>query len=228
MKSCFNGINIFFLYMIISLENVKSLLDFNYPSAISLLNQNVFIVEENGIFVYDKQLKNIIYNHSFQEESDKINNSDKLSKVVIKLKANYIICLINGKIFSYDPEGKNLLLKTETVINERNYYYPVLIPLTALNEGNNYHYIIAYFFHISDSYKLKLILYNINTFRKSNNFIKDLTLDKFEDNKFFLSKDYNFLNKGLSCEYMQCEDKNQYNYLVCFFFLWKVKNINYL
>ena len=74
MKSCFNGINIFFLYMIISLENVKSLLDFNYPSAISLLNQNVFIVEENGIFVYDKQLKNIIYSHPFQEESDKINN----------------------------------------------------------------------------------------------------------------------------------------------------------
>ena len=70
MKSCFNGINIFFLYMIILLENVKSLLDFNYPSAISFPNKNVFIVEKDGIFVYDEQLKNIIYNHPFKYEND--------------------------------------------------------------------------------------------------------------------------------------------------------------
>ena len=106
MKSCFNAINIFFLYILISFENVISLLDFNYPSAISLSNKNVFVVEKNGIFVYDEQLKNIIYSHPFQDENDKINDSDKLSKVVIKYKANYIICLINRKIFSLIKKEK--------------------------------------------------------------------------------------------------------------------------
>ena len=43
MKSC---LKIFFLYIIFSFENVISLLDFNYPSAISLSNKNVFVVEK--------------------------------------------------------------------------------------------------------------------------------------------------------------------------------------
>ena len=158
MKSCFNLINIFFLYLIISFGNVISLLDFNYPSSIILLNKNLFVVEKDGIFVFDEQLKNIIYSHPFEDENDKINDPEKLSKVVIKFKANYTICLINRKIFFFDQEGKDLLLKTDTIINEVNYYYPVLIPFTALNEQNNYYYIIAYFFYESNSYKQKLLL----------------------------------------------------------------------
>ena len=220
MKSCFNCIIIFFLYIIISFRNVISLLDFNYPSAITLSNKNVFVVEKDGIFVYDEQLKNIKYSHPFEDESDKIDDSEKLSKVVIKFKANYIICLINRKIFFFDQEGKDLLLKPDTVINEVNYYYPVLIPFTALNEQNNYYYIIAYFFYSNNSYKLKLILNKINTYDKTNNYVDNEELEQMT-NKNILYSGYDFHKKGLSCEYMQCENKNEFNYLVCFFIIKK-------
>ena len=59
MKSSFNKINIFLLYILIPLGNAFNLLDFNYPSVIGLFNNNIFIVEKEGIFVYDEQLKNI-------------------------------------------------------------------------------------------------------------------------------------------------------------------------
>ena len=144
MKSCFNRINIFILHILILLGNGFILLDFNYPTAISLLNKNVFVVEKEGLFVYDEQLKNIIYSYPFKYENDKINNSDKFSKVIIKLKANYIICLINGKIFFLDQEGKELLLETEeAIIPDTNYYYPDLIPIPTLNDqDNNYYYYV--------------------------------------------------------------------------------------
>ena len=138
MKSGFNGINIFLLYIVIPFGNMISSLDLNFPSAISLPNKNVFVVEKNGIFVYDEQLKNITYSHPFQDKSDKITDSEKLSKVIIKFKASYIICLINRKIFFFDQEGKDLLLKTEAIITEVNYYYPALIPMPVLNVGNKY------------------------------------------------------------------------------------------
>ena len=222
MKSCFNGINIFLLYIIISFKNVISLLDFNYPSAISLPNKNIFIVKKNGIFVYDRQLENITYSYLFEDESDIINDSDKLSKVVIKLKANYIICLINRKIYFFDQEGKKLLLKTGIIINDADYYYPALIPLEHLITQNNYYYIIAYLFSSSNSYKLKLIFNYINTNSPSNFNINAITLDKMKDKPILgISSTYDFHNMGLSCEYMQCENKDDddYNYLVCFYII---------
>ena len=76
MKSIFYCLNYFILLLIvIFFEEIYSLLDFTYPSAIGLMNQNVFIVEQNGVFVYDEELKNIIYSHTF-EESEKITSLD--------------------------------------------------------------------------------------------------------------------------------------------------------
>ena len=222
MKSDLNRINIFLLYIIIPLGNAFNLLDFNYPSAIGLLNKNVFIVEKEGIFVYDEQLKNIIYKHPFKYENDKINSDDKLSKVVIKFKANYIICLINGKIFFFDREGKELLLETDPIITETNYYYPDLIPIITLNEQNNYiyyYYVITYLISSSDSYQQKLIFCKINTYTKINIPIQSLTENELIDKKIGKDK-YPFLDKGLSCEYMHSfNTKEFYDYLACFFII---------
>ena len=137
MKSSFNGINILILYiLIISMKKVTSLLDFNYPSAINLLNRNIFIVEKDGIFVYDEYLENIIYNYPFISENDKINTLDKLSKVIIRYKRNYVICLINSKIYFFDYGGK-LLVETEKLITEEDIYNPTLTPI-IFNEDNYY------------------------------------------------------------------------------------------
>ena len=121
MNSGFNVINFLILAFILSIGKVNSLLNFNYPSAISLSNGNIFIVEKEGIYVYDGNLKNKLYSYTFQAEDDKIKNSNDLSNVIIKAKGIYILCLINSKIFIFDYEGK-YLSKTDKLINDANIY----------------------------------------------------------------------------------------------------------
>ena len=220
MKSSFNGIIIFILYIIISFIKVISLLDFTYPSAISLLNGNIFIVEKRGILVYDSQMQDIIYNYPFQE-NEEINNLNLLSNVVIKSKRNFVICLINSKIYFFDYEGK-LLKETEKIITEQEIYNPTLTPI-LFDVYNFYYYIISYYSFNNNIYTLKFLYYKINLSDKTNIYITSYEIDKREVSILFGKKIYNFQNKGLSCEYMQAENKDQDIYLVCFF-IFKLKD----
>ena len=88
-----------------------------------------------------------------------------------------------------------------------------------MNEQNNYYYIIAYFFYESNSYKQKILLYNINTYAKRNDYINELLLNQMENSGIWPNPKYDFHNKGLSCEYMQSSGDDVYNYLVCFFII---------
>ena len=143
-------------------------------------------------------------------------NLNSLSNVDIKFKRNYIICLINSKIYFLDYEGK-LLKETEKLITDANIHNPTLTPI-LLNDENFYYYVISYFLYSSNIYKLKLLYYKINLSDKSNNYITQLVIDKREVSSYvFFTDTYYYQNKGLSCEYMQAENKNEDNYLVCFF-----------
>ena len=48
-----------------------------------------------------------------------------------------------------------------------------------------------------------------------------MVIDKVESSSFFSTKTYYFQNMGLSCEYMQAENEEQHNFLVCFYILKK-------
>ena len=113
MMSNYNYI-IFIIYLIESIKDVTSV-DLSFPSSISLPNGNIFVVEKEGIFVYDEQLLNIIHNYPFETENEKINDVNSLSNIIIKYQDNYIIGLINLKIYFFDFEGIKLL-KTDRII----------------------------------------------------------------------------------------------------------------
>ena len=218
MKSLIKALNLsIFLFII---KNVISLLDFTYPSAINLPNKNIFIVEKEGIYVYDENMQNIENSYLFQEENEKINNLDILSNVRIISKGNLISCLINRKIFFFDYEGK-FFSKTDILISEETYYYPALTYIQ--NEGNYYYYTISY---IIDSYKQRVLYYRLNIYDKSNNPINQLTLNEMESKNGLLTDKYDYHNMGLSCDYMQCENKEQYNLLVCFMTIKKSNKIS--
>ena len=225
MEYSININKIFILFVMFNLfGKIYDLLNFNYPSAITLTNKNVFIVEMDGIFVFDKNLKNIIYSYSF-EDSEKISNTEILSRVVIKPERSHIICLINGKIFFFDYEGK-FLTKTSKLITEQRNYHTDLVPI-PLGDANSYYYVISYFIEDSGSYKQKVLYYKINLIDKSNNLIQSKTLNKMEEKAWvgYGTDTYTFDNKGLSCEYMQCENKAQYIYLVCFLTIKKDEDV---
>ena len=217
----FNLIIINILIIFLSIKNVISLLDFTYPSALSLSNKNVFIVEKEGIFVYDENLENIIHSYYFQDEDGKINSLDILSNVRIVFKRGYIAYFINLKIFFFDYEGK-FFAKTGKLLPDKNFYYLDLnyIPIV---EGDCYYYVITYFIDVNGSIKQRVLYYKLNIKTKLNNLINELTLDEFESKNGLLTDTYDFNNMGLSCEYMQCQNDDEYNYLVCFMTIIKKK-----
>ena len=212
MKCNINLLHLSILFL--TIENTVSILDFTYPSAIGLLNKNIFIVEKEGFYVYDENLQNIIYSYPFQEEREKINNLDILSKVRIVSKGNFIVCLVNRKIYFFDYEGK-LFSKTDELITEEIYYYPALT-FIPIDEGNCYYYTISYFIGVNGSYKQRVLYYKLSKYDKINYPINELTLNEFESKKTIGTDSYDFNNMGLSCEYMQSENEEEYKYLVCF------------
>ena len=211
MKSTSEYINIFIVYLFLSIYQVISV-DFQYPTAIGLPNGNIFIVEKNGIFVYDEQLLNAIYNYPF-EENEKIDDTNKLANTDIKFQNNYIICLINLKIYFFDCEG-NKLLTTDKIIVDENISYPSITPID-LKIDNFYYYIIGYFLYEDNYYKIKLVSYKIDLLNNENVYLTEKIQNKFTSSTW--GNDRPFANKGLSCEYMQHKNKNQDNFFTCFF-----------
>jgi len=220
MNSGFNVINFLILTFILSIGKVNSLLNFNYPSAISLSDGNIFIVEKEGIYVYDGELKHKIHSYTFQDENDKIKNEVDLSNVIIKAKGIYILCLINSKIFIFDYEGK-YLSKTDKLISDANILHPTLTPI-PLNNNDYYFYVIGYFVYEGGSYNMKLLYYKININTKQNSNINNYVIDKDQNSYwFFFSDDYPFQGMGLSLEYLQEEGDTGDIFLVCFFIVKK-------
>ena len=213
MKSLFSQINLMIFYVIISNLDVILSVDFIYPSSISLTNGNIFVVEQKGIYVYNEQLTNIIFNYTFKEE-EKINDLGKLSNVIIKSKRNYIICLINEKIYFFNYEGK-LLKETEKIITEENFSHLTLTPILLSDDGF-YYYILGYYIYKNSGYSFKLLFYKINLSDNSNNYINELSYDTFISS--FWSDIYYFQGKGLSFEYMNAENIED-NLFVCFFII---------
>ena len=212
MRSNFNHINIF---LSIILFNEILSVDFTYPSSISLLNGNIFVIEKNGIFVYDEQLKNTIYSYTF-EENDKINNLTSLSNVIIKYKRNYILCLINSKIYFFNDQGENILI-TDELITDENISH-ITITLIGII-GNFYYYAIGYLLYESSIYYIKLISYKIDLIEKTNNYIDAILMYKFTSS--FWGNEHYFANNGLGCEYMEPEDNDEKLHLTCFFMIKK-------
>ena len=213
MKSVFN----FFMNLLILIIFIIEVLsaDFTYPSALSLLNGNIFVVEQNGIFVYDEQLKIIIHNYTFEEE-DKITNLNSLSNVIVKYKRNYILCLINSKIYFFDNNGENILI-TNKIITDENVSHLTLTLIGIAGGYYYYYYSIGYFLYDYGIYYLKIIAYRIHLIEKTNNYIGRVLLEEFTSS--FWGNHHYFANAGLGCEYMESEDNDEEICLVCFFLI---------
>ena len=211
-KNTFNKLFIFLLILLIQKGN--SLISFTHPSAISLPNNNFFIVEQNGVYVYDQNLANVIKSYSFSD-SEKIEHLYQLSEIIIKYKNDYVICLINSQVHLFDNQG-NRLCVTDNLIPDSDYSFPTLAPIYVKN--NFYYFVIGYFIPNSSKFKLKIIYYKIDL---SNSIHECTNIDEQVDEDFesFVYWHYDFKNKGLSCEYMLDDYQHVDYFLICFFII---------
>ena len=142
----------------------NSTLSFTYPTAASLPNGNIFVVEKFGIYICDSTFSNILSTEfNFTNEEDQIKNVDDLSKVLIKRTIKYIFLLVNYKLYVFNGEGRFLYNSLDKLISVDT---PEYCSITFLGiDNNNYLYIIAYL----DVYNyLNLLYYKYNILYNNN------------------------------------------------------------
>jgi hypothetical protein len=219
MKINFLELQIFTLIIILqSFYKISSLSSFDYPYSIILSNDNIFLIQKTGIDIYDKSLNklNQIIEFSGEEEI----TEENFLKIAIKYNKEYILSVINDKMFIFNNEGK-LLYKSEEKIDNNQTIYSY--SLTFIQETNNtYDYVIGYF---DGEYFLNLNLYRYDIETNNISLLYQYRKNsyKYQINNYYQTSIFEFTyeQKLLSCEYMLVYSilmfPNYMNLLVCFF-----------
>ena len=149
-------INIYiFSIVILIFPEIFSSLSFEYPTAITLPNGNILVVEKNGIFLCNSIFSTIINIEVNFTDDDKIQSVNDLSKVILKRELNYIFCLVNYKLYMFNLEGRKLFIIEKLISISSPPEYCTLCPLNIYE--NWLYYIIGYF---DNNNHLNLLLYN--------------------------------------------------------------------
>ena len=207
--------SLFILLQII--YKISSITSFDYPYSITLSNDNIFLIQKTGINIYDISLNKFNQTYEFKEE-DEI-SEENFSKISIKYNKEYILSIINDKIFIFNNEGK-LLYKSEEKINGNLIIYSY--SLTFINEANKTCDFIIGYFGVQSYLNLSKYRYDEekNNITFLNNFKTNAYNYKIYEVYTSYKKLFQFYKNQtlLSCEYMYSRYYSNYrNFLVCFF-----------
>ena len=193
----------FFLFKYIKSSN--SIQYINYPFALILSNDNIFIIHQNGVSIYDSTFSNLISDEIVFSETEKLTSKQSLSKVTISQFENgYIISLINDKIYFFDYKGNFFFNSINPVIDiyAPGYYY-TLVPIKFYKD--HFFYIIGY---VVDG-GLYFKYYKFHSINKQNILINSYIINQEGDTYTYQIREY-----GLSCEFMSYNFNDKY--LSCF------------
>ena len=116
-------LKIFNLIIFITLINSSfSYLAFNFPHAFKLDNKNIFVIHQLGITICDETFTESIKRVITFSESEQIKTDASLSRVTSIKAENYVICLINDKIYFFNKEG-NFIGRTTSPITSLSVDY---------------------------------------------------------------------------------------------------------
>ena len=187
-------------------KQIQSLDDtpyFTFPVAIILSNDNIFVVHESGVSIYDPS-SNLINNVVEFTNSEKISDYSFLQVTISQFENDYIIAVLNYMIYFFDYKG-SFIYKTNGYFSyvSLGLYYKI-VPIKFYN---------GYFFYIllfEDTRYLYINYYKFNLINKQNNEIHSYLVNVDANNMLNSIIEY-----GLTCELMS------YNFnekiLSCFF-----------
>ena len=200
-----------FLYII---NQINSIISYDYPYSLTLSNSNIFLIHHEGIDIYDSSFNKI--NQIIKFSGDEEMTKEIFEKIELEYDNDYILSIINEKIYIFDNEGK-FLYKSNDKINNNQTIDNYALTIIGLY-SDSYNYTIA-FFDKKNYLNIYLYSYNIN---KNNNTLINATKDYYyyvgsnSDIELFTRN-----KKGLSCEYMSYYSYYDYEFmddlLVCFF-----------
>ena len=189
---------------------------FDYPHYLTLSNNYIFIIHYEGIDIYDSyfnKIKEIIKFSGNEEMTEEI-----FSKIELKYDNDFILSIINDKIYIFNNGGYFLYKSEDKINNNQTIKKYALIPIGIYNDI--YNYTIGYF---DDNKYLNLFIYNYNITENNNRLVNSTKDNQYIINDLVTYKYYdNFSgNKHLSCEYMSrynSYSNKEYYEIVCFFF----------
>ena len=209
MNFFFNHFKIFYiiiLYLIVSKTN--STTEFIYPSAISLSNNKILVIDKFGINIYDSNLEFVRNVYTFPDE-EQIKDEEALSRVLLKIYSEYIFSIINDKIHIFKNSGELIFRSSSKIINGQYPEYYTLAP--GPKYATYFYYVIGFF---DKDVHLNLISYKLNMETKENIFVSSIKNEYYTERRYYsysrkdFYDEYYFLNWGLSCEYMYDSEKN--------------------
>ena len=190
-------------------QEQKIILSSLYPSALTLLNQNIVIVSSDGIHFFSQNLvEDISKKIIFQNPINSIARSEKVElKQFSTEDEGYIMILVDDTIYFFESDGTNI--KIFDLSNSINGNYYCLIPFKK--ENNNLYYIILYSIKgglVLNIFKFDIYKYS-NELITSNNYtvyLQSLNSNKIPDkiigpNCIFM-KPFSMDHDILSCFYI--------------------------
>ncbi len=200
---------IFIIILFLSLfEKNISLPRFIYPRAISLLNNNFFILHKYGIDIYDALLSTKIKNIITFNDSEQINTTAIYSQIAIakSYKTDNIISIINNKIYIFNNEGELLYNSIKTIEDFKGEDYNLIL----INNSNNGYLYVTIFVNANNNIQLLFFIYNKN--ENTNFLVHKMPVFNYlgENGKYYSVK-----NKYITCQLMA--NDSQQKILVCFY-----------
>ena len=190
-------------------QEIKSISSVLFPTSLTLLNQNIAIVESDGIHFYTPQLeedtsKKIIFEKQFSDGSE----SEKVAMAQFSEEdGEYIIILSNEIIYFFESDGTKINDVNLTDIIDANYY--CLIPFKK--ENNYLYYLISYPFEVGLT--IKQFKFDIDSL--TNEMIMSKTYPIYLQ---YSDYSYSTPNKivGISCLFMSTSTMD-HDILTCFY-----------
>ena len=205
----YNGIKsiiiIFFLSLIKNYKcgedtNIKKINN-RFPNCIELNNNNVLIIFENGIYLYNSEISEELSKTEYETDFS-LGQSDLNLINLSKFDDGVVICIIKTYIYLFSPTGEYIYHSNLYNISGATYYS--LIPHKI--EDKNYYFAICY---KKTSTELNIFYYKINISDKSINEVYVL-------NYIHEDSSYTFHNNiGVSCQLLS--PLNSKNVLTCFY-----------
>ena len=199
-----------FLILCSIIQKINSVLSFIYPQATTLSNDNILVIEQNGIYICDSTFNTIVKTlHTFSEE-DKITTESKLSKTIIKKSSYEILIFSNYKLFIIDTYNGDLLYNSNDKLIDVEPDY--------IDIASYYDYGLYFTINYLDNNNILQIKYYEFIYVNNIELIDSESVSSIERN--YDNNDYyfNFQQKGLSCNYIidYSQYDDTYYFFICF------------
>ena len=142
-KKLFTIISFFLLFGLIFKQSRESDLDLSFPFAKFLSNDNIFVIDQYGVNIYDSTFSYLIKNVKTFFEDEQIKYEYYYRKVTIsQFEDGTIISIINDKIYFFDYEGNLIFDSVQSISLLSSGIYYSIVPIKFYD--GYYYYFVGY------------------------------------------------------------------------------------